>query len=248
MAADVVSYRSRKNRGGTDPAAKARRDKIVLAVLGVVLLALLAFEGPKMLKRSHGSSSASTAAADASATVSTSAGSAAAAPAQHPVDLKALTRFRSKDPFIAQLGAAAAPVSGPVTVSGPPVRATHFVAKDPFVAQLSLSNPAPAGSPGSTPPATQEPGQEGGNGHYIVILASIPLSYGHGAAAQAAAAARKQGVAKVKIVDSSSYPTLRTGFYAVYSGPYATLGELQPVLEQIRGQGFASAYTRRLAH
>jgi hypothetical protein len=247
MAADVVSYRSRKNRGGTDPAAKAKREKIVLAVLGVVLLGLLAFEGPKMLKRSHGSSSSSATSA-ASATGSTSVGSATAAPAQQPVDLKALNRYPSKDPFIAQLGASAATVSGPVSAAGPPVRAKHFVAKDPFVAQLTLSNPAPAGSPGSTPPATDETGTSGGNGDYIVILASIPLSYGHAAASTAAAAARKAGVAKVRIVDSSGYPTLRTGFYAVYSGPYATLDELQPVLEQIRGQGYASAYTRRLAH
>src|SRR5262249_51483728 len=111
---------------------------------------------------------------------------------------------------------------------------------------------APSASPGdgssgntgdkSTPPAA------GAAGKYIVVLASIPVASGHGAASQAAGAARSHGVGSVKIVDSSKYPTLRTGFFAVYSGPYPTLKELQPALETIRGQGYPSAYTRQLAH
>ena len=245
MAADVVSYRSRKRRGGPDPAAKAKRDKIILAVCGVVLLGLVAFQGPKMLKRMHGGS-ATPAAASSPATTPSATGS----PASHAVSLRALDRFPSKDPFIAQLGATAQTTSGPTTVAGPPVRLSHFVAKDPFVAQLSLSNPAPAGSTSTSDgTGSKVPGKATGvSGNYIVILASIPLSDGRKAAGRAAASARGAGVANVKIVDSSGYPTLRTGFYAVYSGPYPTLAALQPVLEQIRGQGYASAYTRRLAH
>jgi hypothetical protein len=80
------------------------------------------------------------------------------------------------------------------------------------------------------------------------MVASIPISDGRDVARATAATARSQGVPSVKIVDSSRYPTLRTGFYAVYSGPYPTLADLLPALEQVRGKGYPSAYTRRLAH
>ncbi|MGH3025792.1 MAG: hypothetical protein ACRDLR_05055, partial [Gaiellaceae bacterium] len=63
---------------------------------------------------------------------------------------------------------------------------------------------------------------------------------------QAAAAARRAGVTGVKIVDSTSYGTLRSGFYAVFSGPYKTLAELRSELAAARARGYISAYTRRL--
>ena len=162
--------------------------------------------------------------------------------------LPALNRFAAKDPFVAQLGTGPTSLPAVTSLTPPAVRAKSFTAKDPFAAQVSVSSPpAPGTAPAPARPAS--PGaSHGGSGNYIVVLASIPLAAGHGAATQAAAAARKHGVGQVAIVTSSAYPTLRTGFYAVYSGPYATLAELAPALQQVRGEGYPSAYTRRLAH
>jgi hypothetical protein len=272
MAVDAVRYRSRRRR---DPererAEKAKKEKILLGVCGVVLLALLAFEGPKTLNKLHHSAPPATTTVEASGgatgTTTTPAKVTAASTA-------ALSRMPAKDPFAQQLstsGGAAAPASTPA--SGPSVRASHFVAKDPFAQQLMAQTPvAPAVPPGaagspatstpttpSTPATPAKPSTPSKPGHtatappvslsgnYIVILASIPVHDGRDAAVRTQSAARSHGIGNVGIVNSSSYPTLRRGFYAVYSGPYKTLNQLQAAVEHARGAGYTSAYTRRLA-
>lgn len=261
MAVEVVGYRKRKRKDEAKRAARAKKEKILLAVCGVVLLGVLAFEGPKTLKRFHGSSAAPATVAPTASTTTPATGPQAANSTAKADSLGATKHLASKDPFVAQLGTEAAGSSQFTTVAGPAVRESHFVKKDPFIQQLSFAAPptassttapttAPTEKPASGTPASKKPAgdkaEPGGN--YIVMVASIPISDGHGAARAEAAKARSQGIASVKIVDSSSYPTLRTGFYAVYSGPYPTLAELLPALEQVRGKGYPSAYTRRLAH
>ncbi len=238
MAVDAARYRSRSaQRSG--PAEKERRQKIVLAVGGGILLLLLALEGPKTLHALRGSAPV-TASAPAAPVPSSSAPSAAA---PRPVSLKALSRFRAKDPFVSQVGPQTSATTGIAPVRPPAVRVSHFVAKDPFLQQLTLSGAtANPGDPAPTPGGTAA-----GSGHYIVILTSIPLSDGRSSAARAARTAREGGISSVRIVDSSSYATLRAGYFAVYSGPYATLDRALEALGSIRGQGYDSAYTRRLA-
>ena len=259
MTAGVVNVRSRKRKDAAARAAKARKEKILLAVCGVVLLGLLALEGPKTLKKLHGSTPATEALAPSSPSAQTADAQAASTAAK--ASIAATKHLAAKDPFLVQLGTEATTSQEIAPVSGPAVRESHFVKKDPFVQQLSFApTPATSGptSGTGTPPATT-PGStsdkpaggttDGGSGaNYIVMVASIPISDGRGTARAAAATARAQGIPSVKIVDSSGYPTLRTGFYAVYSGPYPTLDKLLPALEQVRGKGYPSAYTRRLAH
>jgi hypothetical protein len=244
MAVDVVRVRSRGSKKDRERAAKAKRQKILLAVCGVVLVALLALQGPKTLKQLRGGSTpaATTTSAPTEAAAGATGGTATTQPAAKAADL---SKFPVKDPFIQQLGdgsGGGVPVA--IAATAPAVRAANFVTKDPFVQQLTLTPPTttPAPADGGKPAATKA-----GSGRYIVMLASVPVTDGRGAAAGAASAARKHGVGKVSIVNSAQYPTLRTGFYAVYSGPYGTLEELLPALEKIRGQGYPSAYTRRLA-
>jgi hypothetical protein len=107
-----------------DPAAKAKRQKIIAAVGGVILLALLAYQGPKTLKllhQSNASASSSTPAATtpavapaAGGVTSGATGTAAATSADGLTDpgsavspasgqLLAFSRFHSKDPFAQQL-------------------------------------------------------------------------------------------------------------------------------------------------
>ena len=243
MAVNTVGVRSRRKREAAAFEAKEKRQKIMLAVCGVVLVALVAFEGPKTLKRLHGSSTAVPPAAIATPAPATTAQPAGGRLADAP----ALKHLAAKDPFVAQLGTGPASLPVVTSVAPPAVRAKSFTAKDPFAAQVSVSAPSAPGAAPTQPVSPHGP-STGRSGNYIVVLASIPLAAGRGAAAQAAATARKQGVGQVRIVTSSAYPTLRTGFYAVYSGPYGTLADLAPALQQVRGEGYPSAYTRRLAH
>jgi hypothetical protein len=102
-----------------DPKAKARKQKIVLAVLGVVLLGVLVFQAPTILGMFGGSSSAQSEPAPAPAqpaapVAPTAAPAAPAAPAAQLVDsdvapapavgqLVVFDRFESKDPFVQQV-------------------------------------------------------------------------------------------------------------------------------------------------
>jgi hypothetical protein len=118
-----------------DPQAKAKRQKVIAAVLGAVLLAVLAFQGPRTLKMLHQSSaSASPAATTTAATGTTGATGALAVsatgstsgsgatgdgltdpgvlPAPQSGQLLAFSRFRSKDPFTQQIDAECAADSG----------------------------------------------------------------------------------------------------------------------------------------
>ena len=124
-----------------DPKAKAKRQKIIACVGGVILLGVLGFQVPRTMKMLHPSTEASSSpapAATASATPtpisapSLAGGNATAAaapggdgisdpdtvPAPQSGQLLAFGLFRSKDPFVQQLNLnGATGSSGPVPVS-----------------------------------------------------------------------------------------------------------------------------------
>jgi hypothetical protein len=151
-----------------DPQAKAKRQKVIAAVLGAVLLAVLAFQGPRTLKMLHQSSaSASPAATTPAATGATGATGALAAsatgstsgstgdglndpgvlPAPQSGQLLAFSRFRSKDPFTQQINLACASDSS----SGGSCGGGSTTTTQPSGgAKLTT----PTGSKTSTPPAT----------------------------------------------------------------------------------------------
>jgi hypothetical protein len=119
-----------------DPKAKAKRQKIIAAVGGVLLIGLLAFQIPRTLKMLHGSDSAAAQTSASSTTPSasqsssslappslagnptgTSSGSTGtssglqntgATPGASPGQLVSFSRFPSKDPFVQQVNAACA--------------------------------------------------------------------------------------------------------------------------------------------
>jgi hypothetical protein len=116
-----------------DPKAKAKRQKVIAAVLGALLLGVLAFQLPRTLKMLHQSSaSASPAATTTAATGTTGAAGALAVsgstsgsgstgdgltdsgvlPAPQSGQLLAFSRFRSKDPFTQQIDLKCASDSG----------------------------------------------------------------------------------------------------------------------------------------
>jgi len=80
---------------------------------------------------------------------------------------------------------------------------------------------------GRPPRPTVEPpkrpsGGSDGRERYTVILSSISSSAGRAAAERDARRFRRAGLPKVGILVSSRYRGLRTGYYVVHSGSYAS--------------------------
>jgi hypothetical protein len=132
-------------------AAKARRQKQILAVLGVVLVGVLVIQGPKTLKLLNGSGS--TPAATTSATSGTQP-SSSAAPA-------------TAIPATGLPGAALAASPSGIADASPPRSPSQlysfevFASKDPFVQQVSttptVTAPAPAPSASAPSPTPTVP-------------------------------------------------------------------------------------------
>lgn len=55
------------------------------------------------------------------------------------------------------------------------------------------------------------------------------------------------GVLQTGVLDSSAYPSLNPGYWAVYSGPYTTQDEAEQAAANIRTQGYPEAYAREVA-
>jgi hypothetical protein len=220
--------------------AKERRQKIVLAALAVLLVALLAYELPHMLGRSASSNSSS-----ASAVAPPSTGGAV----RHAP--KALRGARAgADPFAvkslptADARAAAAGGPDPFTAPAPPAPPPPPASTPVPPAAVPVSKPAPKplpqqiviGRPGGHRVATHG---------WIVILASIPVGNGRSEAARFARAARGN-VGPLSILNSSQRRPLRGGYWVVYSGPYATLHVVGRHAGDIHASGYRTAYIREL--
>jgi hypothetical protein len=123
-----------------DPKAKAKKQKVVAAVLGVVLLGVLAWQVPSLMKTLNKKPPPSAAPAPAPAPVPGATGAVVPPASGTPVatsvssgtlvdsdpaaqaaggQLGSFDRFASKDPFAQQLGAPTAPAAGRATASKP---------------------------------------------------------------------------------------------------------------------------------
>jgi hypothetical protein len=124
-----------------DPKAKAKKQKIVAAVLGVVLLGVLAWQVPSLMKTLNKKPPTSAAPAPPPAAVPGAPGTVAPPPATGSAvpaavssgtlvdsdpaaqaaggQLLTFDRFESKDPFAQQLGTQAAPAGGKAADSKP---------------------------------------------------------------------------------------------------------------------------------
>jgi hypothetical protein len=134
----------------TNAKAKEKKQKIILGVAGVLLLGLVAIQGPKFMKLVKGSSPAATATTTASSTtssttavVSTSAHSSLAASSDK---LSSLRLFRAKDPFAPLVSDTAAAAPAPASTPAPAPAPKPAPAPAPTPAPVTLS-PAAASGP-----------------------------------------------------------------------------------------------------
>jgi hypothetical protein len=219
--ASAAAARRRGSANNARLAAKQRRQKILVVVLAAVLVGLLAYQLPRVLERSGGTSSAAVA-------------DAPAASIRKPERKRLPGGGNGADPFAVKSlpdGDARA-----VAASGP----------DPFTGSAGSSSSSPATAALPTRIVIGRPG-----GHrvarrgWIVILASIPTGNGRPAAARFAREARRN-VGGLSVLNSSNRRPLRGGYWVVYSGPYPTLAAVSRRAGDIHAAGYRSAYIREL--
>lgn len=233
----TVAARKAKRRK-TAAEAKARRQKVFVAV-GLGVLAILMFiQGPKLLGAFGGDEAPAALPAPAPAPEQT---------ADQRRAYSSLPKGLGADPFATRsLGdgdtEAADVVSGPsgtrdpFAKSGTPAQAVPAPA--PAAAPAPIAGEIVVGTPAS-PDAVAERG-------WIVILASIRTSAGKAYAERVAGIARSRRLGTVGVLDSSSRKPLRAGYYVVYTGPFETLSAVQRSAAQVRSSGYRTAYVREI--
>jgi hypothetical protein len=219
--ASAAVTRRRASANTSRIAAKQRRQKIFVVVLAVVLVALLAYEVPRLLKRSDISSSAAPAAPTAPA----------AAPSAHG-DKPIRGSRNGADPFgvksLPDGDAHAASAGGPDPFTASSASGAAVVARLPQ--QIVIGRPG---------------GHRVAKRGWIVILASIPTGNGRDAALRFARGARGS-VGALSILNSSNRRPLRGGYWVVYSGPQSTLAAVSRRAGSIHAAGYRTAYIREL--
>jgi hypothetical protein len=249
MAVATGAVGRRKNQE-KQAAAKSKREKVMLAGAGVVLLAVLAIELPSVL---GGSSTPPAPAPTLTPALPPAAAVAGGAqtPATIHADLKEIASLPDKDPFQPQLATGTAPTTVASLAKGPHVRGSHFRVKNPFKVQLAAAQASTAAAaPLAKPPAVTAASK---NGHsavakapakklgFIVILRSLDSK---AAAEREVRKAHAQGLVSAAVLYSSKYTTLRHGYWVVYLNKYPSMAAATSGLQQARAHGYGSAYRR----
>jgi hypothetical protein len=167
-----------------DPKAKAKRQKVMLAVGSVLLLALLAFQVPrtmKMMKSPTASSSSSP-----STTTTSAAGSTPLAPPSLDGSSTAATSGSGAASTASTSTDGVSDPSNPLPPnSGQLVSFSKFKSKDPFHQQISDCRAESSGAGGcgssttsasSKPASTQKPGSSSAPSSLVVTSGSKPIA------------------------------------------------------------------------
>lgn len=224
-------------------AAKERRQRYVVIGLVVLLAVVLAFELPKLMKAGSSSSTSSTA---APVVANAAPVTPSADQVQQSKALKAALKQPPHDVFAVQSAGSQTTFGNVATPPG-----LH----DPFASPTGSDTSVAPVMPSAPPKTPQLPGKivlgTPGAGKvavtgWVVILASIPTDAGESSATSFAKSARKAGVGKISILNSSNRKPLRGGFWVVYTGPYGDLTQVSLAADNVHKSGFASAYIREL--
>ena len=231
--------KARRKRAATAAARKQRRKKVV-AFGGLGVLAILMFiQGPKLLDAFRGPS------APIAALPVTPAGSAPQGDEPRAPALRALSGAAA-DPF----------ASHSLANHDPQARSVSAPAgsRDPFALPAVASATKPAAAPKPDPVAKPVPGKivvgtpkpgAVAKRAWIVVLASIQTRSGQDFAARFATRVRRNGLS-VSVLDSSTRKSLRSGYYVVYTGPFATLAAVQRSAAHVHAFGYRTAYVRAI--
>lgn len=238
----MTSTAARRAAVAKQRAAKGRKQLYLVGGLCLLLVALLAFELPKVLK-SSGSSSTNEPAPEVTTTATVVS---AAAEAQATKAYRVALKQPPKDVFDVR------DVGTPTTLGSvvtPPGLHDPFASpksSEAAVAPITTVTPAKVPQlPGKIVLGTPGAGKVAVTG-WIVILASIPTAAGESSATSFAKTASKAGLGAISILNSSNRRPLRGGFWVVYTGPYTSLTQVSSAADKVHKSGFSSAYIREL--
>jgi hypothetical protein len=128
-----------------------------------------------------------------------------------------------------------------------------IVVRTPTVAPATTASPAdmstlptaPEANP--TPAATAASGWPAQRNGWTIVLASYPSQADEAAVLQTARKARRAGLPRVGVLDSSTYPSLQPGYLVVFSGVYGSQQAAETAVATVHGAGFSGAYVRQVA-
>jgi len=156
--------------------AKQKKQKIIVAVGGVLLLAILAFQVPRMMKQMNQlNGTASSSSSAATTTASTTPAPAGTPPADGSLTPPTLSGPATASPAPASSTGLASSDPAPAAQDGQLVSFSRFIAKDPFNQQIE-QNPTSGDSGQTTGGTTSKPGKGSGSG----IGKPVPPSAGRG--------------------------------------------------------------------
>jgi hypothetical protein len=114
---------------------------------------------------------------------------------------------------------------------------------------------APSATTAKTPPATTAPKPRpttpraiswpSGRRGWTIVLLSLPQTGGRAPAAAKAQQARRGGLRRVGILDSSRYASLHPGYYVVFTGVFESEADAASSLQRARAV-FPAAYQREI--
>jgi hypothetical protein len=233
--------RRTKAKAAQQRAAKERRQRYMVIGLAVLLVLVLVYEVPKLMKSTGSSSTGVAPVAVTPVPVAPTAESV-----HQSTALKAALKQAPRDVFTGQASGSATTLGSVATPPG-----LH----DPFASPTSSEASVVPVTPTAPPKTPQLPGKivlgTPGAGKvavtgWIVILASIPTEAGESSATSFANTAAKAGIGKPSILNSSNRRPLRGGFWVVYTGPYTSLTLVSAAADNVHKSGFTSAYIREL--
>jgi collagen type VII alpha len=130
-----------------DPKAKAKRQKIIAGVGGVILLGVLAFQVPRTMKMLNPPTESSSSSSSAPATTTSATATPIAAPSLAGGNATAAPAAAPGGDGLTDPDAVPTPASGQLLAFG------LFRSKDPFAQQLTTGATGSSGSTGGTAPA-----------------------------------------------------------------------------------------------
>jgi len=136
----------------------------------------------------------------------------------------------------------AQPQAAPSTATG---GSLTFTGQDTLTApEPPAPTPAPAPRPArpAVPRAIAWPPRRRG---WTIVLLSAPQSDGRAAAAERAEGARRGGLRRVGILNSSRFASLHPGYYVIFQGVFDSEAEATSALPRARGV-FRPAYVREI--
>jgi len=117
-------------------------------------------------------------------------------------------------------------------------------APEPTVTQPT---PTTTAAPPPPPPPVNAPViWPAGRSGWTIVLDSLPSPSGRASATAEAQRARRSGMKRIGVLDSSQFSSLHPGYLVVFAGIYGSQAEAQSAIIDAHRHGFGGAYPRRI--